>query len=258
MMRQLALPDGSTVFSLNADETRFVYREVFESRCYLRNGVELRDGDCVFDVGANIGLSALFFHRERKGVRVFAFEPSPAAAECLKANAELHGMDARIFECGLSRTAGTAEFTFYPGNTILSGFHADPDADRNTTKAYLLNSGFTPQNADRLSGLLFKKVTLACPLRTLSEIVDQEQVDRIDLLKIDAEKSERDVLGGIRVEHWDLIRQIVIEVHDEAGALNAIQGQLTDHGFRVTAEQDPMLRGTRLFNLFAVKAGNRE
>ncbi|HEY2472521.1 MAG TPA: FkbM family methyltransferase [Terracidiphilus sp.] len=252
-MRQLVLPDDLTVFSLNPDETRFVHREVFESRCYLRNGIELRDGDCVFDVGANIGLSALFFHRERKGVKVFAFEPSPAASKCLRANTELHGLDARIFECGLSRTSGSAEFTFYPGNTILSGFHANPNTDRNYTRAYLLNSGFTPQNADRLAGLLFRKVTLTCQLRTLSEIVDQEHVDRIDLLKIDTEKSEQDVLAGIRDEHWNRIRQIVIEIHDETGALDVIQRQLTHRGFLVTVEQDPMLQGTRLFDLFGTR-----
>jgi FkbM family methyltransferase len=252
-MRQLILPDGLTVFSLNPDETRYVYREVFESRCYLRNGIELHDGDCVFDVGANIGLSALFFHRERKAVRVFAFEPGPAAIECLKANVNLHGIDARIFECGLSSKPGTAEFTFYPGNTILSGFHADQEADRNNTKAYLLNSGFTAQNADRLLGLLFKKVILPCRLRTLSEIVDEEHIDRIDLLKIDAEKSEQEVLAGIRDEHWSLIRQVVVEVHDAAGELDAVQGLLAKRGFNVSAEQDPMLQGSRLFNVYAVR-----
>ena len=78
MMRQLTLPDGLSVFSLNADETRFVHREVFGDRCYLQHGIELNDGDCVFDVGANIGLSSLFFHRERKGIRIYAIEPSPA------------------------------------------------------------------------------------------------------------------------------------------------------------------------------------
>jgi hypothetical protein len=45
----------------------------------------------------------------------------------------------------------------------------------------------------------------------------------------------------------------VAEVHDEAGVLDAIQGKLTHLGFRVTVEQDPMLRGTRLFNVFATR-----
>ncbi|MGB0063970.1 MAG: FkbM family methyltransferase [Terracidiphilus sp.] len=247
------MPDGLTIFALNPDEARFMHREMFASRCYLRNGIELDDGNCVFDVGANIGLAALFFHRERSGIRIFAFEPSPTAFACLKANVALHSIDARIFECGLSRTSGVAEFTFYPGNTIQSGFYADPQDDRNNTRAYLLNSGFAPQNADRLSGLLFRKEVLQCELRTLSEIVDQELIGRIDLLKIDAERSERDVLAGIRDDHWPLIRQIVIEVHDKDGALEAVSALLTSRGFRVIAEQDPMLAGTRLFNLFAIR-----
>ena len=253
MLRQLSLPDGLTVFSLNADETRFVHREVFADRCYLRHGIELHDGDCVFDVGANIGLSAVFFHRERRSVRIFAFEPSPAACECLKANIELHGVDARVFECGLSRESGTAEFTFYPGNTVLSGFHADLEADRSTAKTYMVNSGFSPRAADLLLGFMFKRVTFPCRLRTLSEIIDEDRVTRIDLLKVDAERSERDVLAGIRAEHWGLIRQVAIEVHDEAGGLDEVQRLLAEHGFQVATEQDPLLKGSPLFNVFATR-----
>ena len=85
-MRRLTLADGLELFSLNADETRFVHNEVFGARCYLQHGIELRDGDCVFDVGANIGMATIFFRRERRDVRIFAFEPSPAACECLRGN----------------------------------------------------------------------------------------------------------------------------------------------------------------------------
>jgi FkbM family methyltransferase len=253
MMRKLTLSDELTVFSLNADETRFVHREVFGARCYLQHGIELRDGDCVFDVGANIGLSSIFFHRERKGVRIFAFEPSPAACECLKANIELHGVDARVFECGLSRESGTAEFTFYPANTVRSGFHVNLETDRATTKTYMVNSGFSPRAAELFLGLLFKKESLSCRLRTLSEIIDEECVRRIDLLKIDAERSEREILAGIRAEHWGLIRQIAIEVQDEAGGLDELRNILAGHGFLVTAEQDPLLKGTAVFSVFATR-----
>jgi FkbM family methyltransferase len=239
------------VFSLNPDETRFVYGEVFGARCYLQHGIELRDGDCVFDVGANIGLATVFFHQERRGIRIFAFEPSPAACECLKANIKLHGADARVFECGLSGAPGTAEFTFYPANSVMSGFHADLEVDRGTTKTFMVNSGFTPRDAERFVGFKFRKVTFPCRLRTISEIVDEEGVARIDLLKVDVEKSEREVLAGIRAEHWDRIGQAVIEVHDEKGALDEVQGLLAKHGFEVTAEQDPLLKGTTLFTVFA-------
>lgn len=252
-MRELVLSDDLKMFSLNADETRFVHREVFGARCYLQHGIELHDGDCVFDVGANIGMAAVFFHRACKDIRIFAFEPSPAAFECLKANVELHKVNARLFECGLAERPGTAEFSFYPGNTVMSGFHANLSADRETSKTYMVNSGLSPQNADRMLGFLFKKVTFPCTLRTLSEVVDENQVTRIDLLKIDAEKSERKVLAGIREEHWSLIRQIAIEVHDEAGGLGEVKELLQNKGFYVAVEQDPLLKGTALYNAFATR-----
>ena len=90
MMRTLRLSDGLEVFCLNPDETRFVHGEVFGERCYLQHGIELRDGDCVFDVGANIGMASVFFCKERRDIRLFAFEPGPAAYECLEANLEVH------------------------------------------------------------------------------------------------------------------------------------------------------------------------
>jgi FkbM family methyltransferase len=252
-MRRLTLSDGLEIFSLNPDETRFMHREIFGDRCYLQHGIELRDGDCVFDIGANIGLATIFFHRERRGIRVFAFEPSPAVCECLKANVELHGADARVFECGLAAAPGTAEFTFYPANSVMSGFHADLEADRGTTKTFMVNSGLPAPDAERLVGYKFRRVNFPCRLRTVSEIVDEESVARIDLLKVDVERSEREVLAGIRTEHWDRIGQAVIEVHDENGCLERIRGVLAGHGFALAVEQDPLLKGTTLYSVFATR-----
>lgn len=39
--------------------------------------------------------------------------------------------------------------------------------------------------------------------------------------------------------------------HDDQGALDEIQGLLAKHGFEMTAEQDPQLKGTALFTVFA-------
>jgi hypothetical protein len=136
----------------------------------------------------------------------------------------------------------------------MSGFHADLEQDRAATKTFMVNSGFAPRHADLFLGSKFKKETFPCRLRTLSEIVDEEGVTRIDLLKVDVEKSERDVLGGIREEHWGLIRQVVVEVHDDHGALDEVQQLLAKHGFDTTAEQDPQLKGTIIFSVFATKA----
>lgn len=252
-MIRLSLPGDLDVFSLNADETRYLHGEIFGARCYLQHGIELRDGDCVFDAGANIGLATVFFHRERRNIRVFAFEPSPVACECLRANIALHGANARVFECGLSHAPGIADFTFYPANSVMSGFHADLEADRGATKTFMVNSGMAPRHADLLLGSKFKKVTFACRLRTLSEIIDEESLQRIDLLKVDVERSECEVLAGIRPEHWDRIRQAVVEVHDEHGRLDEVLDVLSQHGFETATASDPLLQGTSLSTVFAVR-----
>jgi hypothetical protein len=97
----------------------------------------------------------------------------------------------------------------------------------------------------------FRNETFPCRLRTISEIVDEEGVERIDLLKLDVERSEGEVLAGIRSEHWGRIGQAVIEVHDEKGGLKEVERLLTQHQFEVTVEQDPQLKGTPLFTVFA-------
>ncbi|HEV2735379.1 MAG TPA: amino acid adenylation domain-containing protein, partial [Longimicrobiaceae bacterium] len=112
------LSDGAEVFHLNAEETRFLDREIFGARSYLRHGVHLpARGAVVFDVGANIGLFTLQVSRLSRGARGHAFEPMPALAQVLRANVRLHGVQARVHECGVAAEPGSATFTFYPNLT---------------------------------------------------------------------------------------------------------------------------------------------
>ena len=76
------LANGRTVLQRNRGETEFLYQEIFERRAYLQHGVTLEDGDCVFDVGANIGLFALFAGTVAAGVRIYSFEPIPRSSSC--------------------------------------------------------------------------------------------------------------------------------------------------------------------------------
>jgi hypothetical protein len=115
----------------------------------------------------------------------------------------------------------------------------------------MVNAGFTPRHAEMFLDSKFKKVTFPCRLRTLSEIIDEERVTRIDLLKIDVEKSEREVLAGIREVHWGIIRQVVVEVHDEHGALDEVRDVLAERDFETIVEQDPQLRDTTIVGVFA-------
>ena len=63
-------------------------------------------------------------------------------------------------------------------------------------------------------------------MRTVSEVLAEEGLERIDLLKVDVEKSEQEVLAGIREEDWEKIKQVVLEVHDREGSLGRLEREL--------------------------------
>jgi aryl carrier-like protein len=90
-------------------------------------------------------------------------------------------------------------------------------------------------------------------LRTLSEVIREENIECIDLLKIDVEKSEADVLAGIASDDWKKIRQIVIEAHDVDGQLARLTRLLSSQGYSVVAEQDEYLSGSSLYNVYATR-----
>ncbi|HYR07778.1 MAG TPA: amino acid adenylation domain-containing protein, partial [Longimicrobium sp.] len=255
------LPDGSEVFHLNAPETDFLYREIFERRGYLRGGVTLQDGDCVFDVGANIGLFTLFAGRQAADVTVYAFEPIPPVFQVLRGNTELHGVDARLFDCALSSRAGTETFTYYPHASVLSGRLGDEAQEREVVKSFLRNQlaeNGDDGGLDELLDLRLASERFIRPVSTLSDVIREQGVTRIDLLKVDVEKSEEDVLLGLGEADWARVGQVVVEVHDTGGRLARVRDLLARHGFHSATEQDEALNGTALYNVYAVRPGWRD
>jgi acyl carrier protein len=93
---------------------------------------------------------------------------------------------------------------------------------------------------------------VSAELRTLSSVIAEEGIERIDLLKINVEKSELDVLLGLTADDWPKVRQLVIEV-DLRENLEPITTLLEQRGFEVLVEQDPLLRSTELCYVYAIR-----
>jgi acyl carrier protein len=82
----------------------------------------------------------------------------------------------------------------------------------------------------------FKCETYECRLTTLSEVIREHKVERIDLLKMDVEESELEVLSGIGDEDWDRIKQIVLETESRE-TLDEIVPMLKKRGFEVFVDR---------------------
>ena len=256
------LPNSIVISHLNKTETDFLYQEIYEARCYLQHGITIQAGDCVFDVGANIGLFTLFAAQSAPQVEVYAFEPIPSVFEQLQLNTELYDLKAKIFSLGLASEKMSATFTYYPHVSVISGRFGDVAQEKAVVKSFLLQQQAMDRpgetvNQNALDDLLAERLqsqNVTCQLTTLSDIIRDYQIEKIDLLKIDVEKSEQDILSGICDQDWPKIKQLVVEVHNINDRLAEIRTLLQGHGYDVTVIQDRLLETTPLYSLYAKRS----
>lgn len=255
-LTQFELPNEMTIVCRNRNETEFMYEEIFADKTYLNFGIDVPNDACIFDVGANIGLFTLFASQLAPQSLVYSFEPISPVFEILRRNAEIHGVNAKLFECGLSNVSEQSTFTYYPNVSLMSGRFADVVADSETVKSFVMGQdhGNGSPSAAQLDELIAERLTseqFTCQLKTLSEVIRDEGVEKIDLLKIDVEKGELEVLEGIEDADWPKLQQIVMEVHDLDGRVKQVTELLSRKGFTVNVQQDAMLEQTNLYNLYA-------
>jgi FkbM family methyltransferase len=259
--KRRTLPNGLEVAYQSKVEVDYFYRDIFEKQVYAKNGISIGPGDCVFDVGANIGLFTLFVHTYFKDVESYSFEPAPPLFEILKANTSAQAPRANLFNCGLSNAEKTSKLTFYPNSSGMSSFYADLDEEKDVLRSIMVNQmeqGMAGMDrlmkyADELLEERLISEIYECRLTTLSSFLRERNLKRIDLLKIDVQKSELDILQGIEDVDWERIRQIVIEVHDIDDRLNRISRLLRDRGFGLVVEQDDLYEGSVMYNVYAIK-----
>jgi phthiocerol/phenolphthiocerol synthesis type-I polyketide synthase E len=260
------LPNGMGIVDQCRAETQQFYHDIFVKRVYLKHGICVGPEDVVFDVGANIGLFTLFIHSIVPGARIFAFEPAPPLFRLLQANVNRHGVNARLFPFGLGIASTVLPFTFYPNSCGMSSFYPDEKEERAALGTVMRNELQIrgPQPGvdvllDGIGDLLDHRLqcqVYECRMETLSAVLVDACLDRIDLLKIDAQKSEVDVLRGLRKEDWCKIRQMVIEVHDGAGRLDVVCSLLAEYGYEVLIEQDELYRASTHFMIYATTRFN--
>lgn len=289
-MKDIQLPNGLRIAALNQTEADALYCEIFEQQNYQRHGVAFADGQCVFDVGANIGLFSLMLTQTHQNLTVYAFEPIPALFQVLQRNANRYFPKAHLLNVGLSHQPGSARFTFKPALSMTTSMYPTEVADSVQKQAgsyawiqaLLADLGRTRQLPKRLVGwlngllgrpyvrgpvlalvllplagfdlwqrVIAKRIT--CPLMTISQVIREHNVSRIDLLKIDVEGSELDVVQGIDDADWPRIGQLVIEIHDIDNRVQTLTTLLTKRGYAVTVEQQDwaLLKLMNIYTLYA-------
>ncbi|QLE70436.1 FkbM family methyltransferase [Streptomyces rectiverticillatus] len=256
--QEVRLPDGRRVSCTSPAEALLIWREATGDGLYGLAARQLRPHDTVLDVGANVGLVSIAFADVQHTLRIVAAEPVPDVFACLQDNLTRHVPGATPVRTAVGTAPGVQDFTYYPAAPGNSGFYADRAADDALTRTFLRRSGLDEESVEMMTDGLHDGCTIEVPVTTVSELMREHGLRSVALLKVDVERAELDVLRGVDAADWPRIGAVVAEVHDESGRLAQLCELLEDVGLAPQVRQDPGLRDTEMYEVYARRSGRAE
>jgi 31-O-methyltransferase len=214
-------------------QARHNLQEICDDKIYLQGGVSVSPGDVVLDIGANIGVFTLFVAKQ--GAKVYAYEPMPPTFAVLQRNVEAHGLDGLVQtrNIGFSDRLEEKMMFHYPNAPSLDAWSAQDDKFRTASENWEeALKAFAIMDPEQFLGIrslasrseqqaafeqrmkaVSSSVQIKCKFDTLSNVMVQERLESIDLLKLDAELADWEILNGTTDRDWKCIRQLAMEVH---------------------------------------------
>jgi FkbM family methyltransferase len=184
----------------------FNYNEMFVNGQYDCYGI--KNLETVFDIGANNGLFTLYL-LQNGCKKVYAFEPNESTEKNI--NAILHNYDnyELIKKAVYSHDNGLTFYTSETNTTIGS-----------ISRDHVVAQGFAVES----------KV----PSISLNTFIKENNIKKIDLIKMDIEGSEYDVIHNLEDYIFDMTDSFLIEYHsNKDGIAKKLIDKIVSHGFIV-------------------------
>jgi 31-O-methyltransferase len=219
----LVLRQGLIIEHDARDRIPNLFYDIFIQNCYTRQNFYIpKPTDTVLDVGANIGVFAIYLTWRAPGIKVHCFEPSTDARSRLIQNVRHNRLE------GMVHAHAYAIFNARCRRALWNG----PSTS--------LNSFFCPSS---LSADPSCEEVECIPL---TAALDYTQAETIDLVKIDVEGSELEILEGVTTNEWRRIRKLAIEFHEDLrpGVLGKLKDILNANGFDVDVDIGPPFSST--------------
>lgn len=196
--------------SLRIDDSDIrVFKQIFVDNEY--DSLNLPEtAKTIIDLGANIGLSALFFIKKFPASRIVAVEPDAVNFSIMEKNLEKFSKSISFLQAAIWPTDGEVSLV-------------EEDDDHASLGAW----GYRTEASNGNSGLSVKAVTIPT-------IMKQYNMDFVDILKVDIEGAEYELFEK-NYEDWiDKVGLIIIETHDrfkpnsEAMVRKALNGRFDE------------------------------
>lgn len=178
---------GYKLDAFNYETIRYLFDEIFFRNEYIFDTENKKP--IIFDCGANVGFATIYFKWLYPESEIYAFEPDKRTFEVLKKNILQNKLDkVYLFNVAISNRDGKIDFFIdlkNPGSVVMS-------TKRERT--------------------LKDKITVDCI--SLSSLIKNKNIPKIDLVKMDIEGSEKEVIEDLNnTNQLAKVMKLVIEYH---------------------------------------------
>jgi FkbM family methyltransferase len=169
----------------------------------------ITDRQIIVDIGANIGVFAIYVAKQLPNAKIYCFEPIRKNYKTLVENISMNRHEDRIetFNIGLAAKSGTKDF-------FISSSPLHTFVENSKTK---------------------ESVSIDCI--TMKEVFEKINIDHIDLLKMNCEGAEYEILYSTKTSYLKKIGEIRLEYHNidlEQRNEKKLRSFLVSKGFRIT------------------------
>lgn len=132
----------------------------------------IKKGDTVIEAGANLGSETLLMSKLVGNGMVYGFEPNPYTFERLSINVSINNLsNVKVFDVAMGESDGNISFNIYPKDFCNPGM----------SSKYMETS-------------ITRKITVV--QKTLDTFVKEQNIGKVDFLKMDIQGAEMDLLMG--------------------------------------------------------------
>jgi FkbM family methyltransferase len=150
---------------------------------------EILNPSVIFDIGGNIGITALYMANLFPKAQIYSFEPVPENFKILEKNIKNFD-NIQAFNFGLGSKEGAFEVYLNSDPENYGGISFYSDQIENTNTPYI-----------------------SCEVRNVNDIIKELEIDSVDLIKIDTEGAEYDILKGLDQKTLQKTSWIAGELH---------------------------------------------
>jgi len=159
--------------------------QVFSKEKLLKSLVSTHQ-PVIFDIGANIGQSVDYFKSIWQYSKIYSFEPVSASFETLQNNVKCYD-NIKCYKIALSNYIGNSKFYINEHQIMLSGFY---NLNKHSRDSLAVNQP-EPSHFN-----YFNSSEATVQVETLDFFCKANNVEKIDLLKLDTQGAEPLILEG--------------------------------------------------------------